>query len=123
MPSPTITDGGATWKAQSSGTNSDLHAVSFTDAGNGTAVGGGPVLGSVAILRTTDGGVTWKAQSSRINGAFASLQGVTFTDANTGTAVGGSCITGGACVAAILDTTYGGEPATSKTRSDADRRN
>src|SRR5262249_16133852 len=35
------TDGGATWNAQSSGTLISPKAVSFTDANNGTVVGGG----------------------------------------------------------------------------------
>src|SRR5947207_1642864 len=47
------TDGGATWKSQSSGTTNYLTGVSFTDANTGTVVGG-----NGTILRTTDGGAT-----------------------------------------------------------------
>jgi len=48
------TDGGTTWKIQSSGTTEQLTGVSFTDTDNGTAVG---LYGT--ILRTTNGGNTW----------------------------------------------------------------
>src|SRR5205814_1458906 len=43
------TDGGATWKQQSSGTTHWLYGVFFTDANTGTAVGS-----SGMILRTRD---------------------------------------------------------------------
>jgi Secretion system C-terminal sorting domain len=69
-----------------------LHAVSFTDANTGTAVGD---YGT--ILRTTNGGASWTSQPSRTTN---SLYSVSFTDANTGTAVG----FGGT----ILRTTTGG---------------
>ena len=69
-----------------------LRGVSFTDANNGTAVGG-----AGAIIRTTDGGATWTAQSS---GVTNTLYGVSFTDANKGTAVGNA--------GTILRTTDGG---------------
>jgi len=87
------TDGGATWKAQSSGTSASLYGVAFSDATHGWAVGSGG-----AILATTNGGATWKAQSSR-TGAF--LTGVAFSDATHGWAVG----SGGA----VLATTDGGD--------------
>ena len=74
-------------------TGSDgLHAVSFTDANNGIAVGD-----SGTIVRTTDGGTTWVKQTA---GTDSYLNDVSFTDANTGTAVGQS--------GTILRTTNGG---------------
>src|SRR5439155_71584 len=56
-----------------------LFGVSFTDANNGTAVGG-----YGAIVRTTDGGAHWLSQTS---GTTSDLNAVSFTDANNGTAV------------------------------------
>jgi photosystem II stability/assembly factor-like uncharacterized protein len=50
-------DGGDTWQAQWGGTNSELHAVTFTDhAQHGWAVGD-----DGTILSTRDGGRTWVA--------------------------------------------------------------
>ena len=46
------TDGGNTWGVQSSGGNTDLHAVFFTDAMNGWVAGNG------GILNTASGGET-----------------------------------------------------------------
>lgn len=80
------------WFRQTSGTNSYLEDVSFTDSDNGTAVGENGI-----ILRTTDGGTTWTSQTS---GTTYLLRGVSFTDSNNGTAVG---IPG-----TILRTTTGG---------------
>src|SRR5436305_997757 len=74
------TDGGATWKAQSSGTTQTLLGVSFTDANTGIAVGGGGT-----ILRTTDGGATWTSQWPVRGDNFS---GVSFIDAYTGIVVG-----------------------------------
>ena len=45
------TDGGATWNAQSSGSDGDLSGVAFGDATHGWVVGSGGV-----ILATTSGG-------------------------------------------------------------------
>ena len=70
------------WFQQTSGTTEWLMGVSFTDANNGTAVGG-----NGTILRTTDGGENWVSQTSGTNNI---LYGVSFTDANNGTAVGDS---------------------------------
>ena len=79
------TDGGATWVTQSSGTTAQLSDVSFVDANNGTAVGGGGFISSFGIiLRTTNGGATWVAQDS---GTTELLFGVSFVDATTGTVV------------------------------------
>src|SRR5258706_1122340 len=75
------TDGGASWRAQSSGTTRSLRGVSFNDALTGTAVGD-----AGTIVRTTNGGQTWTPQSS---GTTADLRGVSFTDSQTGAAVGG----------------------------------
>ena len=48
------TDGGRTWRQQTSGVGEDLRDVKFFDAREGWAVGTGG-----AMLRTTDGGLTW----------------------------------------------------------------
>ncbi|MCH7972327.1 MAG: T9SS type A sorting domain-containing protein [Bacteroidetes bacterium] len=82
----------AQWTSQTSGTTELLSGVSFTDANNGTVVGG-----SGTILRTTDGGTTWVIQTS---GTTEALFAVSFTDANNGIAVGVS--------GTILRTTDGG---------------
>jgi photosystem II stability/assembly factor-like uncharacterized protein len=116
------TDGGATWKQQSSGTTAALRGVFFTDANTGTAVGDAGI-----ILRTTDGGATWKQQSGFefggtplsdfpliAGGTTTYLRGVFFTDANTGTAVGYN--------GTILRTTTGGEPVASQTTPGTKRR-
>ena len=50
-------DGGRTWRAQESGTESDLHDVKFLDGREGWAVGS-----EGALLHTTDGGATWRAE-------------------------------------------------------------
>ena len=73
-------NGGATWAAQSSGTQNSLWAVHFTDAQRGWAVGS-----RGTILATANGGATWAAQSS---GTQNSLLAVHFTDAQRGWAVG-----------------------------------
>ncbi len=77
-------DGGSGWTPQSSGTTMNLHAVSFTDANNGTAVGGDEYT-RAAIIHTVNGGATWTSQTTS---ATNSLQGVSFGDANNGVAVG-----------------------------------
>jgi len=87
------------WITQSSGTTINLSGVSFTDANNGTAVGG---FGT--IIRTTDGGNNWVSQTS---GTYERLYGVSFTDENNGTAVG--------VVGTILRTTDGGTTWTSQS--------
>ena len=48
------TDGGATWRAQRSGTTETLNDVAFTDAENGWATGDG------VVLVTRDGGGAWR---------------------------------------------------------------
>ena len=84
------TDGGTTWAEQLSDTLFErawLRSVSFTDANNGTAVGGGgwlPISGT--ILRTTNGGTNWIMQAGYLT--KLPLFGVSFTDANNGTVVG-----------------------------------
>lgn len=52
------TDGGATWKAQASGTRSSLVKVTFADAQVGWAAGS-----HGEMLRTLDGGATWQSFS------------------------------------------------------------
>ena len=71
------TDGGATWAGI---TGFGLHAISFSDQYNGTAVG---QWGS--IQRTTDAGSSWKSQAS---GTTKVLYDVSFSDVNNGTIVG-----------------------------------
>ena len=53
------TDGGVSWKTQSSGTKAGLSSIQFLDPRQGWAVGD-----SGTILASTDGGVSWKTQSS-----------------------------------------------------------
>src|SRR5947207_968532 len=77
-----------------------LFGLSFSDANNGTAVGG---YGT--ILRTTDGGRHWIIQSS---GTTNWLYGVSFVDANSGTAVGNN--------GTIIRTTDGGNNCVSHNR-------
>jgi Secretion system C-terminal sorting domain len=80
------TNGGTTWDSQLSGTTVSLLSVFFSDANNGTTVGGYLGNSNVSlILRTSDGGKTWLKQS---NPSTSSLRSVWFTDANNGTAVG-----------------------------------
>jgi photosystem II stability/assembly factor-like uncharacterized protein len=50
-------DGGRTWRAQESGTRSDLFDVKFFDEREGWAVGGDGVA-----IHTTDGGAMWRAE-------------------------------------------------------------
>ena len=57
-----ITDGGATWNVQESGTERLLQGVDFADAEHGVAVGEKGTL-----LSTSDGGATWTAQSAGIS--------------------------------------------------------
>ena len=64
------TDGGETWKAQTSGSTESLNGVSFADAWAGWAVGDGGTT-----LATDDGGATWDVESS---GTSAGLYAVTF---------------------------------------------
>ncbi|HST52904.1 MAG TPA: YCF48-related protein [Pyrinomonadaceae bacterium] len=51
------TDGGRTWRAQSSGTESDLFDVKFFDAREGWAVGA-----DGTAIHTADGGATWRSE-------------------------------------------------------------
>lgn len=55
-------DGGATWKPQSSGTTYTLSSICFVDTENGWAVGN-----KGAILHTNDGGKTWESQESPLD--------------------------------------------------------
>jgi len=57
------TDGGSTWKAQTSGTSSTLVSVYFTDTTHGWASGG-----DGTIVRTTNGGTSWETQTSNVTG-------------------------------------------------------
>ena len=76
------TDGGVSWKTQSSGTEAGLRSVQFLDARQGWAVGD-----SGTILASTDGGVSWKTQSSGTKKLLSSVQ---FLDPRQGWAVGQS---------------------------------
>jgi photosystem II stability/assembly factor-like uncharacterized protein len=84
-------DGGATWTAQTSGTNATLKCVTFADSRHGWAVGsgaGGASNNAPVILATSDGGAIWKAQDASSAGSSAVLYSVAFTDADHGWAVG-----------------------------------
>jgi photosystem II stability/assembly factor-like uncharacterized protein len=74
------TDGGVTWKAQSSGTTNSLWAVTFMDAKTAIVVGN-----SGTILRSTDTGMTWTPLPTDTR---ATLWGISFADAKTGIVVG-----------------------------------
>jgi photosystem II stability/assembly factor-like uncharacterized protein len=74
------TDGGRTWRAQASGTESDLFDVKFFDEREGWAVGGDGVA-----IHTTDGGVTWGAEPT---GTPHTLERLCFTGRARGWAVG-----------------------------------
>ena len=74
------TDGGATWQAQSVGTNNVLWAIRFLDANTGIVLGD-----NGTILRTTDGGAHWSVQPTDTH---ASLWAVCFPDVRTGFVVG-----------------------------------
>jgi len=74
------TDGGATWQAQSVGTNNVLWAIRFLDANTGIVLGD-----NGTILRTTDGGAHWSVQPTDTH---ASLWAVSFPDVRTGFVVG-----------------------------------
>jgi photosystem II stability/assembly factor-like uncharacterized protein len=83
------TDGGATWKQQPSGTDSELDDVACVDATHAWAVGGIPADG--VILATTDSGASWKRQLLSNKGG---LEAVAFADRRHGWAVGWSLIVG-----------------------------
>ncbi len=72
-------DGGATWRRQVSGTQSEITGVSFVDPRHGWAVG---FAGT--ILATVDGGATWKPQDNPGGDYLA----VSFVDRSHGWAVG-----------------------------------
>ncbi|MDQ3920027.1 MAG: YCF48-related protein [Acidobacteriota bacterium] len=74
------TDGGRTWAAQESGTDSDLFDVKFFDAREGWAVGSGG-----AAIHTTDGGQTWQAEQT---GTTHALERLFFEGRARGWAVG-----------------------------------
>lgn len=87
------------WIPQTSGTTQPLLGLFFTDANNGTTVGG-----NGTILHTTNGGTTWAPQTS---GVSVILSSVSFSSASTGAVVGGSGI--------ILRTTDAGVTWTPQT--------
>jgi photosystem II stability/assembly factor-like uncharacterized protein len=74
-------DGGATWRAQASGTTDTLYAVRFVDVSNGWAVGD-----NGRILHTTNGGASWQTQTS---GTTDPLYSIACVDASTCWVVGG----------------------------------
>jgi photosystem II stability/assembly factor-like uncharacterized protein len=73
-------DGGRTWAAQASGTESDLFDVKFFDAREGWAVGG-----DGAAIHTADGGATWRAEPT---GTPHALERLFFAGRARGWAVG-----------------------------------
>jgi len=73
---------------QTTGVDYPLFRVTFTDANNGWAVGGGfnmIVPAQSLILHTTNGGSTWTNQFA---GTRNQLRGVTFSNQNNGWIVG-----------------------------------
>jgi photosystem II stability/assembly factor-like uncharacterized protein len=83
-------NGGITWRKQSSGLRTSLSAIRFADANFGWAVG---AFGS--ILRTVDGGVHWTLQSSWLSPDAAYQYGdpkLTVIDANTAVIANGDVI-------------------------------
>ncbi len=89
------TNGGATWRSQSTGITGDLNLknltlqeVRFVDASRGWIVGSYFYSGRehALILATRDGGAHWRQQGPRT--ADLMLRSVTFTDAQHGCAVG-----------------------------------
>jgi photosystem II stability/assembly factor-like uncharacterized protein len=86
------TDGGSSWKAQTSGTSAGLSALQMLDASNGWIAGEQGTL-----LKTEDGGATWGNRSVL---ALQDALGLWFTSANNGVIVG----TGGF----LIRTTNGG---------------
>jgi len=80
------TNGGSTWITQMSGIiGRSLSGVYFTDANNGTAVGGIDNNNNSGILRTTNGGETWGLQFSQNS---VGLSDVCFTSPSNGVVVG-----------------------------------
>lgn len=73
-------DGGRTWAAQESGTESDLFDVKFFDAREGWAVGSGG-----AAIHTSDGGQTWRPEQT---GTTHALERLFFEGRARGWAVG-----------------------------------
>ena len=73
-------DGGRSWRAQNSGTESDLFDVKFFDAREGWAVGGEGLA-----IHTSDGGATWRAEAT---GTPHALERLFFAGARRGWAVG-----------------------------------
>jgi photosystem II stability/assembly factor-like uncharacterized protein len=73
-------NGGTSWSAEPSGTNSKLVSVNFPDAITGYAVGDSGI-----ILKTDNGGTTWTVESS---GTTLDLKSVYFTNTQTGYIVG-----------------------------------
>ncbi|WP_340239953.1 Ig-like domain repeat protein [Emticicia soli] len=93
------TDGGATWRNQTTGITRDLFGIYFINNTQGWAVGP-----SGTIITTNDGGTTWTPQTS---GSTRDLYGVYFTSSTQGWAVGG--------YGTILTTSNGGSTWTTQT--------
>ncbi len=76
------TDGGVTWTPKSSGTNAELHDVTFTGLNHGWAVGHRWTSGYTSVvLHTTNGGESWN--SAELPGGQW-LYSVTFPDSLNG---------------------------------------
>ena len=79
-------DGGASWKAQTSGVDDDLTQLHFANARTGWVVGA-----NGTILATHDGGASWQQMIEReASNRYWDIAGLSFVDANTGWIVGQS---------------------------------
>jgi len=74
------TDGWRTWRAQASGTESDLFDVKFFDVREGWAVGGDGVA-----IHTSDGGASWRVEAT---GTQHALERLSFVGRARGWAAG-----------------------------------
>jgi photosystem II stability/assembly factor-like uncharacterized protein len=82
----TTTNGGTSWKAQSSKTTKTLYAIKFADASHGWAVGAGGT-----VVRTSNGGQKWSAKSI----TAADLYSIDFVNQARGWAAGASGLDAG----------------------------
>ena len=90
------TDGGATWKARTSGYHSSLSDVVFVDAKHGWATNENPPY-AARLLATSDGGATWQSQLT-VKGSLTAIAAV---DATHAWAVGSD--RSGGCIVATSD--------------------
>jgi photosystem II stability/assembly factor-like uncharacterized protein len=78
-------DGGRTWKPQTSGTTLPLKDVTFVDETHGCAVGGAD---KPVVLTTSDGGLHWTSRDTSAMTSGRPFEAVSFPDASHGWAVG-----------------------------------